>query len=101
MGLLTRFSKAGNLLKLPSGSFTLDSEGSVLVSTLPSSFPEELVVDIAKEVIAGFRGAEAAQLPLSDIIINFPSLKITARNLRGGAVVFLLPKAPDAPVRKP
>ena len=94
MGFLKLFAKpAGPLLKLPAGSFTVDREGSVVVATLPSSFPETLVRDIAREVLAAFRGAEAAQLPLSELIVNFPSLKITARDLRGGAVIFLSPRA--------
>ncbi len=98
MGLLTLFNKApGPLLKLPSGSFTVDSTGRVVISTLPSSFPPELVNQIAQDVLAGFRSAAAAQLPLSELIINFPSLKITGRELRGGAVVFLSPKELYAP----
>jgi len=94
MGFLSLFSKAPpSLLRLPSGSFTVDREGSVLVSTLPVSFPEELVRDIALQVLSGFHEAAEAQLPLSDLIINYPSLKITARELRGGAIVFLSPKS--------
>jgi hypothetical protein len=99
MGLLTLFTKhPGTLLKLPSGSFTIDCEGRVLVGTLPSSFPHALVAEIAQEVLATFRGAEAAQLPLSELIIDYPSLKITARELRGGALVFLSPRTLSAPV---
>ena len=94
MGLLKLFAKAPSpLLRLPSGSFTVDREGSVVVGTLPSNFPETLVRDIAREVLTAFRDAEAAQLPLSELIVNFPSLKITARVLRGGAVIFLSPRA--------
>ena len=101
MGLLTRFTRSpGTLLKLPSGSFTVDRGGCVLISTLPSSFPEALVNQIAQEVRAAFRGAETAQLPLSELIINYPTLKITARELRGGAVVFLSPTAPYAPASR-
>lgn len=93
MGFLSRFSKpVPTLLRLPSGSFTVDREGSVLVGTLPSSFPAVLVNDIARQVLAVFHDAGAAQLPLSELIINYPSLKISARELRGGAIVFLLPK---------
>jgi len=93
MGLLTLFAKApGPLLKLPSGGFTVDRTGCVLISTLPSSFPAELANQIAQDALAAFRSAAAAQLPLSELIISYPSLKITARELRGGAVVFLSPK---------
>ena len=92
MGFLSRFTKpAPTLLRLPSGSFTVDREGSVLVGTLPSSFPSALVSDIARQVLAVFHDGVAAQLPLSEIIINYSSLKITARELRGGAIIFLSP----------
>jgi hypothetical protein len=93
MGLLTLFSKASpTLLKLPSGSFTVDREGTVIVGTLPSSFPSELVRDISEQILAAFRDATEAQLPLSEIVIHYPSLKITAKELRGGAIIFLAPK---------
>jgi hypothetical protein len=93
MGFLKRFSNSSNsLLKLPSGSFTVDREGSVLVGTLPSSFPTALMSEIGREVLDAFRRAESAQLPLSELIMNYPSLRITARDLRGGAIVFLSPR---------
>jgi hypothetical protein len=98
MGLLSRFSKSKpTLLRLPSGSFTVDRAGGVLIGTVPSSFPAELVGDIARQVLAVFQEAAAAQLPLSELIIHYPSLQIAARELRGGAIVFLSPKAPGAP----
>ena len=98
MGLLSFFAKpAPALLRLPSGSFTVDREGVVLSSTLPSSFPAGLVKDIAQQVRAAFGEAAQAQLPLAELVINYPSLKITARELRGGAMVFLSPKAPRSP----
>ena len=93
MGLLKLFAKpAPTLLRLPSGSFTVDREGAVLTSTLPSSFPVGLVKDIARQVRVAFAEAAEAQLPLSELIINYPSLRIAARELRGGAIVYLSPK---------
>jgi hypothetical protein len=93
MGFLRLFSKpAATLLRLPSGSFTVDREGTVLVRTLPSSYPMELVEEIGQQMIAAFREAAAAQLPLSEIVVNYSSMKITARELRGGAIVFLSAK---------
>jgi len=94
MGLLKFFSSkaAPTLTKLPSGSFTVDREGEVIVGTLPSSFPETLIKAISVQVLAAFRDAEKAQLVLSEIVIHYPMLKITARELRGGAIVFLAPK---------
>jgi hypothetical protein len=98
MGLLSFFAKpAPTLLRLPSGSFSVDREGSVLTSTLPSSFPAGLVKDIAQQVRGAFEEAAEAQLPLTELNIHYPSLKISARELRGGAIVFLSPKAPRSP----
>ncbi len=93
MGILKIFAKsAPTVLRLPSGSFTVDREGAVLTSTLPSSFPASLVKDIAQRVRAVFGGAAEAQLPLAEVVINYPSLRITARELRGGAIVYFSPK---------
>ena len=101
MGLLTLFNKVpGPLLRLSSGSFTVDREGGVLITTLPSTFTGELIAEIAREVLAAFRGAETASLPLAELIISYPSLQIIARELRGGAIVFLSPKALYAPVNQ-
>ena len=97
MGFLNFFAKpAATLLHLPSGSFTVDRDGSVLMGTLPSTFPRELVRDLGTQVLATFRQAAAAQLALSELIVNYPSLKITARELGGGAIVFLSPKERNA-----
>jgi hypothetical protein len=93
MGLLSLFSRSANEVQpLPRGSFTVDSEGRVLVSTLPHSFPAEFAEDIANEVLVAFRTAQAARLPLTEFVIRWPSLKITARELRGGAIIFLAPQ---------
>ena len=99
MGLLNRFTKsAPTLLRLPFGSFTVDRAGNVLTGTLPSSFPAGLVKDIAQQVLTAFGAAAKAQLSLAELTINYPSLKICARELRGGAIVFLSPRAPSSPV---
>jgi len=92
MGFLKFFTKsAPTLLKLPAGSFTMDSTGRVLVNTLPSSFPANIVMDIGRTVIDAFRDAHEAHLPLNELVIHYPSLKVTAKELRGGALIFLTP----------
>jgi len=93
MGLLSFFSKQETtiLVRLPAGSFTVDKNGRVLVSTLPSSFPDKMVDDIATQVRETFREAQVAQLAINEIVIHFPTLKIVARELRGGALIFLVP----------
>jgi hypothetical protein len=101
MGLLSMFSKpAPALLRLPSGSFTLDREGRVLIATVPSSFPSELIQKIGQSVLETFREAQVAQLPLSELTIRYGSLKITAREMRGGAMIFLSPQTPISTVQQ-
>jgi len=101
MGLLTLFAKpAPTLLRLPTGSFTVDRDGTVLTGTLPSSFPKDLVNDLAQQVLATFREAADAQLILSELIVNYSSLRISARESRGGAMVFISPKERYSPSKQ-
>ena len=93
MGLLSVFLRPSpELLPLPRGSFTVDKDGRVLASTLPHSYPAAFAQDIATEVLAVFRSARAARLPISEVLIRYSSLKLTARELRGGAIIFLNPQ---------
>jgi hypothetical protein len=95
MGLLKLFSKpAANLMRLPSGCFTVDRAGKIVASTLPQNFPAPLMQEIAAQVLATFREAQTAQLPLGEFIVRLATLKITAREMRGGAIVFLAPQVP-------
>lgn len=93
LSFLTNSSKSDttHLVRLAAGSVTVDKLGRVLVSTLPSSFPEALVNEIASQVQATFREALSAQLDVRELVIHFPTLKITARELRGGALIFFVP----------
>lgn len=95
MGLLNLnlFAKpAPKLTRLPSGSFTVDAAGRVLASTLPHSYPRLQLTEIGAAVLAIFKDAEQAALPLSEIEVRYGGFKITSRYLRGGAIVFLKPK---------
>ena len=93
MGLLNLFSKpAPKLTRLPSGSFTADAAGRVLASTLPHSFPKSQLVEIGSVVLAIFKDANEAALPLSEIEVRYGGFKLTARQMRGGAIIFLKPK---------
>lgn len=99
MGLLNLFNKSSpSLLRLPAGSFTVDRSGALLAGTLPSNFPSDLAREIARNILTSFREAAAAHLPLTELVIHYPSLKISARELRGGAVIFLTPKTTDSPI---
>lgn len=93
MGLLSRlFKPSPELLPLPRGSFTVDRDGRVLASTLPHAYPAAFAQDIATEVLTAFRAARDARLPLAELMIRYSSLKLTARELRGGAIIFLTPQ---------
>lgn len=92
MGLLNFFGKSSpTLLALPLGSFTVDREGGILASTVPSAYPQDKMRELAKKVLGSFSAAHNAGLQLSEITVNYHGFRITARELRGGAVVFLAP----------
>ena len=93
MGLLNLFSKSSPEVQvLPSGSLTIDRNARILASTVSSSIPEEVLREIGTKVLSIFREARDAQVPLSELNLQFASLQITARELRGGAMIFLTPK---------
>jgi hypothetical protein len=102
MGILSRFFKPtkSELVHLPAGSFTLDREGHVMTSTLPQSFPPDRLKEIGAHVLASFRAAQKAQMPLAEIIIHYSALKLLARELRGGAIVFLMPQSMTQKLKK-
>jgi len=102
MGFLKFFSKpAPPLTRLPSGCFSMDRAGNVLVATVSSSFPAATVQEIGRHVLATFREAQLAQLPLAELVVHYGSLKIIARELRGGALVFLTPATPSPRSQNP
>jgi hypothetical protein len=93
MGFLRLFSKPAALVqRLPSGSMTIDRNAHVLATTISSSHSPKLLQQIGTQVLGLFREAHKAQIPLSELNLHFASLRITARELRGGAIVFLTPK---------
>src|SRR4026208_546310 len=95
MGLLTFLGKKkrSKLMRLSSGSFTLDPDGNIMTSTLPQTFPAADIQHIGQCVLAAFPTGRKAHMPLSELIINYAALRILARELRGGAIVFLMPQA--------
>jgi hypothetical protein len=100
MGLLSFLSKDGaaegqrSLTRLRPGSFTVDPHGRVVVSTLPQSFPASMVTQIGNTVIEVFMSARRAQISVAEILVDYGAVRLTARELRGGAIIFLAPAAP-------
>jgi hypothetical protein len=92
MGLLSLFARpSAQLQPLPRGSFTVDADGRVLASTLPNSVAPTLIRDVTDEILAAFRAAQSSKMPLTEVVVRYSSLKLTARELRGGAIIFLTP----------
>lgn len=93
MGFLNLFSKPSpGVQVLPSGTLTVDRNNQILATTVSSACPEDILQEIGDQILSLFREARKAQLPLSELTIHFSSLKITAKELRGGAIIFLAPK---------
>jgi hypothetical protein len=92
MGLLNWFSKDETAIpRLPSGSFTVDRHGKVMTGTVGSEFSPRLLSDVAHEVLHLFREARVAQIPLTGLNFDFASLRVSAREMHGGAIIFLSP----------
>lgn len=77
------------LVRLATGCFTADRDGRIVASTLPQSFPLKQVQEIAKRVLSTFRSAQQQNLPLTELKVDYSALTLTARELRGGAIVYL------------
>ena len=95
MGRVNKTSAASELRRLPTGSFTVDARGQVVSSTVPQAVPAALVQEIGQSVVAVFEGARKANLAFTEMVAQFAAFKITAREMRGGAIIFLSPKAPQ------
>jgi hypothetical protein len=83
--------------QLPVGSMTVDRAGQVVTSTVSSVYPRALLREIGHDVLVLFREAREAQMPLAEVSIHFASLRVTARELRGGAIIFLFPQTALSP----
>jgi hypothetical protein len=106
MGILKQFIRRffhsrPTVQQLPTGSVTVDRNGRVVTYTVSSAYPKVMLREIGLEVLSLFREARMAQMPLAEISIHFASLNITARELRGGAVIFLLPQTAFSPPPTP
>lgn len=77
---------------MPSGTLTVDRNNEILATTVSSACSQEVLQEIGDQVLTLFQQARKSHLPLSEMTIHFSSLKITARELRGGAIIFLAPK---------
>ena len=89
--MMNLFSKASpsTPVRLATGCFTVDRSGRLVASTLPQTFPTPQVQEIAQQVLAAFNSAREQNLPLVEMILDYAALTLTAREMRGGAIVYL------------
>jgi hypothetical protein len=94
MGFLKKIfgGRPAAVQQLPTGTITVDREGRVVTSTVSSVYPAKMLREIGRDVLEIFREARAAEMPLAEVSLHFGSLHITARELRGGAIIFLFPQ---------
>jgi hypothetical protein len=99
MGFLKKlFGGRPGVQQLPTGTITVDRDGQVVTSTVSSAYPKNFLQNIGTDVLELFREARIAQMPLAEVSLHFGSLRITARELRGGAIIFLFPKTALMPM---
>jgi hypothetical protein len=102
MGFLKKlFNRRAAVQQLPSGSITVDRQGHVVISTISSVYPREWLQAIGRDVVELFHEARAAGLPLAEAGLHYGSLAVTAREQRGGAIIFLFPKSALMPAPNP
>lgn len=94
MGLLSLFKspKTQGPPPLPSGSYTVDREGKVVTRTIPSGFSGEALELISAQVLQTFKDAKEAGLNITEFSVSMGAMNIKARELRGGAMIFISPR---------
>jgi hypothetical protein len=93
MGFLKNiFGGHAAVQQLPSGSITVDRQGRIISSTVSSAYSKKMLLGIGRDILELFREARVAEMPLAEASLHFGSLRITARELRGGAIIFLFPQ---------
>jgi hypothetical protein len=88
------FSKAKPVgpARFPRGSFTVSAAGQIVVSTLPSNFPRERMLDIGNVVLTTLNSARELGTPFAELAADFAGVEIRARDLSGGAIIFVTPQ---------
>jgi len=85
-------SKPVGPARFPRGSYTVNAAGSIVVSTLPGSFPRELMLAIGKVMLAALHSARELGTPFTELAADFAGLEVRARDLTGGAIIFMTPQ---------
>jgi hypothetical protein len=78
--------------RFPTGSYTVAADGKIVVSTLPGNFPRQQMEAIGKVVLSALRSARELGTPFTELAADFAGLEIRARDLAGGAIIFITPQ---------
>jgi hypothetical protein len=93
MGFLSIFkAPTRSPAPLPSGSFTVDSTGEIVTSTVSSTFSKENLKQIGGMVLQAFKDSRKADQSFTELAVHFSAVDLKARELRGGAIIFLSPR---------
>lgn len=86
-------SRVKRSFDIPRGAFTYDSAGGILVGSVPQAWMEEFGPMLVKTLRKAFGVAAEKGLILNEIALYYAGVRIVARDLRGGGIVYLLPLA--------
>ena len=78
--------------RFPRGSYTISSAGSIVVSTLPGSFPKDRMLAIGRAVLSALSTARELGTPFMELAADYAGVEIRARDLSGGAIIFITPQ---------
>ena len=78
--------------RFPRGSYTISPVGSIVVSTLPGSFPRDRMAAIGRVVLTALQSARELGTPLTELAADYAGVEIRARDLSGGAIIFITPQ---------
>jgi hypothetical protein len=70
----------------------VDRDGKVVTRTISSTVSAQALEQISAAVLQTFRDARQADLSLNEFSIVMGAINIKARELRGGAIIFLSPR---------
>lgn len=99
MGILNsiysrRASVSSRAVRRVQGSFAVNRDGALVASTLGSEWSHPALDQIGRTVLDAFARAREVNQPLDEVTAAQSGFKIVARELRGGALVFLRPESP-------
>ena len=70
----------------------MDRDGKVVTSTISSAVAGETLEQISAQVLQTFRDAKLAEMNMTEFSITMGAMNIKARELRGGAIIFVSPR---------